>query len=141
MWAGAALVLPWCDTDSMNQHLLEMKPQAVDDGARVVLILDQAGRHVAPKLSVPDNVRLLFLPSRSPVLDPIEDVWQVYEGQLAVEPHLHRLRGNRRSRLCRPEQARRATLEDDVHWTARVGIGFDQCTLVSITAFKERLCC
>ncbi|TBB57276.1 IS630 family transposase [Rhizobium ruizarguesonis] len=65
---GAGLVLPYCDTDAMNQHLLEIS-QAVDDGAHAVLILDQAGWHVTPKLSVPDNITLLFLPPRSPELN------------------------------------------------------------------------
>ncbi|MFW8642258.1 IS630 family transposase [Rhizobium beringeri] len=62
---GAGLVLPYCDTSAMNQHLLEIS-QAVDDGAHAVLIVDQAGWHVTPKLDVPDNITLLFLPPRSP---------------------------------------------------------------------------
>lgn len=65
---GAGLVLPYCDTDAVNQHLLEIS-QAVDDGAHAVLILDQAGWHVTPKLSVPDNITLLSLPPRSPELN------------------------------------------------------------------------
>uniref|UniRef100_UPI0035ABF64C transposase n=1 Tax=Rhizobium meliloti TaxID=382 RepID=UPI0035ABF64C len=46
------------------------------DGAHAVLILDQAGWHLTPKLSVPENIRLLFLPPRSPELNPVENVWQ-----------------------------------------------------------------
>ncbi|NEK54793.1 IS630 family transposase [Rhizobium leguminosarum] len=72
---GAGLVLPYCDTSAMNQHLLEIS-QAVDDGAHAVLIVDQAGWHVTPKLDVPDNITLLFLPPRSPELNPVENVWQ-----------------------------------------------------------------
>jgi putative transposase len=59
----------------MNQHLLEIS-QAVDDGALAVLIVDQAGWHVTPKLDVPDNITLLFLPPRSPELNPVQNVWQ-----------------------------------------------------------------
>jgi putative transposase len=59
----------------MNQHLLEAS-QVVDDGAHAVLIVDQAGWHVTPKLDVPDNITLLFLPPRSPELNPVENVWQ-----------------------------------------------------------------
>nr|WP_281070216.1 IS630 family transposase [Sinorhizobium fredii] len=72
---GAGLVLPWCDTEAMQQHLAEIS-QAVDDGAHAVLLLDQAGWHVTPKLKVPDNITLLFLPPRSPELNPVENVWQ-----------------------------------------------------------------
>jgi len=41
-----------------------------------VLLLDQAGWHVSPKLPVPDNITLLPLPPRSPELNPVENVWQ-----------------------------------------------------------------
>lgn len=59
----------------MNQHLLEIS-QAVDEGAHAVLIVDPAEWHVTPKLNVPDNITLLFLPPRSPELNPVENVWQ-----------------------------------------------------------------
>lgn len=72
---GAGLVLPYCDTHAMNQHLIEIS-QAVDEGAHGVLIVDQAGWHVTPKLKIPDNISLLFLPPRSPELNPVENVWQ-----------------------------------------------------------------
>jgi transposase len=72
---GAGLVLPYCDTEAMNQHLKEIS-WAVDPGAHAVLILDQAGWHVTPKLEVPANITLLFLPPRSPELNPVENVWQ-----------------------------------------------------------------
>ena len=50
--------------------------QAVAPGAHAVLLLDQAGWHVSPKLPVPDNITLLPLPPRSPELNPVENVWQ-----------------------------------------------------------------
>ncbi|TCR62762.1 DDE superfamily endonuclease [Rhizobium sp. BK376] len=72
---GAGLVLPYCDTEAMQEHLAEIS-SAVDPGAHAVLILDQAGWHVTPKLKVPDNITLMFLPPRSPELNPVENVWQ-----------------------------------------------------------------
>lgn len=72
---GAGLVLPYCDTGAMQEHLAEIS-QAVDPGAHAVLILDQAGWHVTPKLKVPENITLMFLPPRSPELNPVENVWQ-----------------------------------------------------------------
>lgn len=38
--------------------------------------LDQAGWHGSDALVVPDNIRLLPLPSKSPELNPVENVWQ-----------------------------------------------------------------
>ena len=72
---GAGLVLPRCDTEAMSLHLAEIA-QAVAPGAHAVLLLDQAGWHVSPKLKVPDNITLMPLPSRSPELNPVENVWQ-----------------------------------------------------------------
>jgi len=72
---GAGLVLPYCDTGAINAHLKEIS-QAVDSQAHAVLILDRAGWHVTPKLEVPDNITLLFLPPRSPELNPMENIWQ-----------------------------------------------------------------
>ena len=55
---------------------LEEVSQAVAPGAHAVLLLDQAGWHVSPKLKVPANITLLPLPPRSPELNPVETVWQ-----------------------------------------------------------------
>ena len=72
---GAGLVMPWCDTDAMAAHLIEISA-AVDPGAQAVLIVDQAGWHLTPKLAIPDNITVLALPPRSPELNPVENVWQ-----------------------------------------------------------------
>jgi putative transposase len=72
---GAALVMPWCDTDAMQAHLAEISAM-VDAGAHVVVIIDQAGWHMSDTLSVPGNVNALPLPPRSPELNPVENVWQ-----------------------------------------------------------------
>jgi transposase len=55
---------------------LEEISQAVASDAHAVLMLDQAGWHLSPKLSVPANITLLPLPPRSPELNPVENVWQ-----------------------------------------------------------------
>ena len=55
---------------------LEEISQAVDPGAHAVLLLDQAGWHVTPKLKVPGNITLLPLPPVSPELNPVENIWQ-----------------------------------------------------------------
>ena len=72
---GAGLVMPWCDTPAMTEHLAEIS-KAADPGAHAVVILDQAGWHMSGKLVVPDNITLLPLPPRSPELNPVENIWQ-----------------------------------------------------------------
>ena len=61
--------------DAMAAHLIEISA-AVDPGAHAVLIVDQAGWHLTPKLAIPDNITVLALPPRSPELNPVENVWQ-----------------------------------------------------------------
>ena len=40
------------------------------------MLLDRAGWHTTGKLVVPANISLIFLPSRAPELNPVENVWQ-----------------------------------------------------------------
>jgi hypothetical protein len=72
---GAGLVMPFCDTQAMQAHLDEISTMVAPD-AHAVLILDQAGWHLAGALVVPQNLTLLSLPPRSPELNPVENVWQ-----------------------------------------------------------------
>ena len=72
---GAGLVMPFCDTPAMQAHLLEISAMVAPD-AHAILILDQAGWHLAGALVVPENIMLLPLPPRSPELNPVENVWQ-----------------------------------------------------------------
>ena len=51
---GAGLVLPHCNTGSMTLHLREIS-RAVTPRAHAVLVLDQAGWHIAHELKVPDG--------------------------------------------------------------------------------------
>ena len=62
---GAALALPYADTEAMQLHLDEIS-RHVADGAHAVLLLDRAGWHTTAKLDVPSNITPIFLPSRAP---------------------------------------------------------------------------
>jgi len=42
----------------------------------VLLLMDRAAWHTSGRLRVPENVRLDFLPSYSPQLNPVEHVWK-----------------------------------------------------------------
>ena len=61
---------------AMNLHLAEISTQ-ITPGAHAVLILDGAGWHrPGGKLDMPANISLLRLPSCSPELNPVENIWQ-----------------------------------------------------------------
>jgi hypothetical protein len=72
---GAALALPFADTEAMQLHLDEIA-RTVAKGAHAVLLLDRAGWHTTAALAVPKNITLILLPSRAPELNPVENVWQ-----------------------------------------------------------------
>ena len=63
------------NTDYMNHHLRFISEEAGPD-AQVILVLDQAGWHTAKALEIPENISLLYLPSYSPELNPIERLWE-----------------------------------------------------------------
>jgi transposase len=72
---GAALVMPYANTEAMNRHLAEIA-KAVSPSAHALLVLDGAGWHSTKELVVPPNLTLLQLPPYSPELNPVENVWQ-----------------------------------------------------------------
>ena len=59
----------------MQAHLKEIS-ETVVKGAHAVLLLDRAGWHTTPGLDMPENMTLIFLPSRAPELNPVENIWQ-----------------------------------------------------------------
>ena len=69
--SGAALVLPFCNTEAMQLHLDEIATR-VTPGAHAILILDQAGWHRFKELRIPSNLSLLPLPPRAPELNSQE---------------------------------------------------------------------
>ena len=72
---GAALALPLADTYAMQLHLDEIS-RHVAAGAHAVLLMDRAGWHTTANLDVPNNISPIFLPSRAPELNPVENIWQ-----------------------------------------------------------------
>ena len=59
--------------------------RAVGAGSKklVMLVLDGAGWHVSPDLAVPEGIRLVFLPSDSPELQPAEHLWPLTNEAIA----------------------------------------------------------
>ena len=71
---SSAMLAPTVNTDYMNHHLRFISEEAGAD-VHVVLVIDQAGWHIAKALEVPENITLLHLPPYGPELNPIERLW------------------------------------------------------------------
>ena len=67
--------MPYADTEAMQMHIDEIS-RRVARGSHAVLLLDRAGWHTTDKLNIPENMTLIFLPSRAPELNPVENIWQ-----------------------------------------------------------------
>jgi transposase len=68
--------LPRVKTPLMSRALAEFAAAADPNHEKLlVLVVDNAGWHVAKKLIIPDNVLLHRLPPCTPELQPIEKVW------------------------------------------------------------------
>ncbi len=72
---GAALMMPYADTRAMQAHLYEISREVATD-AHAVIIMDRAAWHTTGALDVPQNLSLLFIPPKSPELNPVENIWQ-----------------------------------------------------------------
>ncbi|MBA2724761.1 MAG: IS630 family transposase [Actinobacteria bacterium] len=71
---SAALIAPNVDTGTMNQFLRILDAERKPD-EHIVLILDQAGWHKSKQLNMPKGITGLLLPSYSPELNPVENLW------------------------------------------------------------------
>ena len=65
-----SLVLPWVSAETMSMFLSEVAQRHAEEF--IVMVMDQAGWHIAGDLAVPQNMRLIFLPPYSPELNPAE---------------------------------------------------------------------
>lgn len=69
-----SLVLPWVSAQMMSMFLQEVAQR--HSAEFVLMVMDQAGWHLAGQLAVPANMRLCFLPPYSPELNPAEHLWK-----------------------------------------------------------------
>jgi len=58
----------------MNVFLRELSAAYPKD--YILLPLDNAAWHKSKTLKVPDNIRLFYLPPRTPEMNPIEQIWK-----------------------------------------------------------------
>jgi DDE superfamily endonuclease len=69
-----ALILPTANTEMMSLFLAYVAQEFLD--FFIIMLVDRAGWHTAQRLIVPENIRLLPLPARSPELNPTEPIWE-----------------------------------------------------------------
>ena len=77
-----SLVLPHVNGGCMGLYLAEISRQYPNDN--ILMVLEGAGWHKNKSMPIPENIRLLSLPSYSPELNPAEHLWDELR-----EKHFH----------------------------------------------------
>jgi len=77
-------IVPFLTHKVFNQMLQEFARQfELNERKRVVLVLDQASFHSTGKVEVPVGIDLVFLPPKSPELQPAERLWPLTNEAIA----------------------------------------------------------
>ena len=69
-----SLILPWVNAQTMSLFLSTVAQRHAEEF--IVMVMDQAGWHIAAALEVPSNMRIIFLPPYSPEINPAEHIWK-----------------------------------------------------------------
>ena len=78
-----SLYMPRLDGDCFAVFLEELR--RAYPGEEIVLVSDRAGSHTSSRVAWPEGIEPLFLPARSPELDPVERWFEELRGPLANE--------------------------------------------------------
>lgn len=68
-----SLILPWVNAQTMSLFLATVAQRHSDEF--IMMVMDQAGWHIASELEVPVNMKLILLPPYSPEINPAEHIW------------------------------------------------------------------
>jgi transposase len=121
-----SLVLPFVNAETMSLFLALVASRHADEF--VVMVVDQAGWHIAEALEVPLNMRILFLPPYSPELNPAEHIWKALREEWFANTVFKDMRAVERT-LCQGLRG----LEAD-HERTRSFAGFSWITSISLNA-------
>ena len=69
-----SIVAPKCNTDWMNAFLSELSKTYPTD--YILMPCDQAGWHKSKGLNTPENIELIYIPPRTPEMNPQEQIWK-----------------------------------------------------------------
>ncbi|MFH1005084.1 MAG: IS630 family transposase [Bacteroidota bacterium] len=78
--------LPYCNTDMFQIFLDEFSKLSKHEYK--IMFLDNGAFHKAKRLSIPENIGLIFLPPYSPELNPAEKVWWLIKRYMNGKTHL-----------------------------------------------------
>jgi hypothetical protein len=67
-----SLALPWANTEMMSMFLTMVFERHGNEF--VIMVVNQAGWHIAAGIEVPANMRLVFLPPYSPKINSAEHI-------------------------------------------------------------------
>jgi putative transposase len=68
------IIAPKCNTDWTNEFLNVLSINFKDD--YILLASDNASWHKSKDLKIPDNIRMFYIPPRTPEMNPIEQLWR-----------------------------------------------------------------
>ena len=68
------LIMPKCNTEMTNIFLEGLSKEFYND--YILLGVDRARWHNSHTLVIPDNIRLFYIPPRTPEMNPIEQIWK-----------------------------------------------------------------
>ena len=71
---SVGLLSPIINSEIVNMFLRQFIDEVSQD-VQVLLLWDRAGFHMSKKLKIPENVTIVPLPSYSPELNPVENLW------------------------------------------------------------------
>lgn len=111
-------LLPRVDAAAMGVALAAFaRDEGIDEQHRAVLVVDQAGWHIAHNLALPDGIDLVLLPAKSPELQPAERLWPLVDEPVANRafPSLDALEAVLVER-CRALEANPARLKAHTHF-------------------------
>src|SRR3954451_9233309 len=107
--------------------------------AHAVLLLDRAGWHTTGRLVVPKNITLVFLPSRAPELNPVENIWQYLRQNWLSHRRVRNLRSDHRSGLRRLASPPRRAHHHHLNRPPRLGARRSEIKAVGISGDAGRL--
>ena len=79
----------WCLLPTVREEAFAValaafaREEGIGPTRRAVLVVDQAGWHLAGDLALPEGVHLAFLPAYSPELQPAERLWALVDEPVA----------------------------------------------------------
>jgi transposase len=71
------LISPNINTNVINVFCEQFTKELCRD-VHVVMLWDRAGFHTSKKLRIPENITVMPLPSYSPELNPVENLWHYF---------------------------------------------------------------